>query len=123
LEIARDILLSGGAGLIVIDVSGEVPESGRGGASLAQTLRHLSTVVRRTPYALICLVSAASDGLGAALTRQADLHLRVERQRWVWDAEGVSGYETRLTTLKTRFGPPHRSITLPIPLGERRAGP
>lgn len=116
LDIARDIVTSGGAGLIVLDVGG-------GGGPLegvARTLRHLSAAVRRTPYALLCLVATAPDRLGAALLRRADGHLRVERQRWLCDEQGVSGYEIRVTALKSRFGPPGRCITLPLALDERR---
>jgi recombination protein RecA len=119
LDIARDLVTSGGAGLIVVDAGGCSDPAG----SPSQTLRHLTLTVRRSPYAVLCLTSANSTSLTAALVARADLHLRVERQRWVWDTDGVTGYETRLTTLKSRFGPPNRSIILPITLGERRPGP
>ena len=119
LDIARDIVTSGGAGLIVVD--------GGGWGSLAEpagpTLRQFSAIVRRSAYAMLCLTVTHSTGWTAALVARADLHLLVERGRWLWDAEGVSGYETRLTILKNRFGPPGQSVILPIMLGERRAGP
>jgi recombination protein RecA len=119
LDIGRDLVTSGGAGLIVVDAGDCSDPAG----SPSQTLRQLTLAVRRSPYVVLCLTSANSTSLTAALVARADLHLRVERQRWVWEAEGVGGYESRLTILKTRFGPPGRSITLPITLGERRAGP
>lgn len=87
---------------------------------IARTLRHLSAAVRRTPYALLCLVATAPDRLGAALLRRADGHLRVERQRWLCDEQGVSGYEIRVTALKSCFGSPGQHITLPLALDERR---
>jgi recombination protein RecA len=118
LDIARDLVTSGGAGLIVVDAGGCSDP-----AAPSQTLRYLTLAVRRSPYAVLCLTSANPIPWIAALVARADLHLRVERQRWVWEAEGLTGYETRLTTLKTRFGPPGQPITLPITLGERRPGP
>ncbi|NLX11328.1 MAG: DNA recombination/repair protein RecA [Chloroflexi bacterium] len=105
LEIARDIVSSGGAGLVVLDISaglGVAPE-------LSHTLRQLSAAVRRSPYALVCLTE------GPDIIR-AELHLRVERQRWRMDAAGVSGYDTRLTVVRSRFGPPGQSVNLPIML-------
>lgn len=118
LDIAHDIVTSGGAGLIVLDLGG-----GEGSGPLdgvTRTLRHLSAAARRTPYALLGLVATAPGRLGAALLRRADGHLRVERQRWLCDEGGVSGYEIRVTALKARFGPPGQHITLPLALDERR---
>ena len=48
----------------------------------------------RSPYALICL-SAASDGLNAAVVSHAGVHLRVERQRWLRQEGRVEGYEVQ----------------------------
>lgn len=114
LEIARDIVASGGAGLLVIDaglcVSG--PEK------LARPLQYLSAAVRRAPYALICLAAPRPDRLSAGLVARADLHLRVERQRWLCDVDGIHGYETRLTLEQSRYGPPGQSASIPITLRE-----
>ena len=121
LDIARDLITSGGAGLVVLDMGGPVPLAG----TIGPTLRQLSAVVRGSSYAVLCLTTPASSGLSAALAARADLHLRAERLRWLVDVDGVTGYETRLTVVTSRFGPPGRSVTLPITLSApvRRAGP
>lgn len=112
LEITRDIITSGGAGLVVVHASAHLE-------GLHRPLQQVSAAVRRSPYALVCL----ADGRGDVLAARADIHLRAERQRWLMNTEGVSGYETRLTVMKSRFGPPDRSVTVPITLSERRPGP
>lgn len=119
LEMAGDIVRSGGAGLIVIDASSCPDATG----AAPRLLHTLSASVRRSPYALLCLAPTASRGLGRALASRADMHLHAERQRWLFVAEGISGYETRLTVRKSRYGPPGPSATIPILLDDLRARP
>lgn len=122
LDIARDIITSGGAGLIVLDAGRCMPQVGPSEPP-HRALRHLSAVLRRSSYALLCLISPASGGLSTALSARADSLLRAERQRWLVNAEGVSGYETRLTVLKNRSGPPGQSAILPVMPGPWRPAP
>jgi recombination protein RecA len=122
LDITRDIITSGGAGLIVLDAGHSGAQTGPA-ESLSRSTRHLSAAVRRSPYAVLGLTMPAPTRLSRALSARSDVVLRAERARWVWNTEGVSGYDTRLTVVKSRFGPPGPSITVPITLGERRPGP
>ncbi|NDJ75767.1 MAG: DNA recombination/repair protein RecA [Chloroflexi bacterium] len=109
LDITRDIVTSGGAGLVVVDTG---RDTGWSGASQ----RTLMASVRRSPYAVLCL----SDDSGGALAARADVHLRAQRQRWHLLPTGVTGCDTRLTVVKSRFGPPGQSVTVSLTL---RAGP
>lgn len=122
LEIARDLISSGGAGLVVIEAAGmsaaDQPHEGPG-----KRLQHLTAAVRRSPYALIAVVAPSPTPLNAALIAAADSHLRAERARWLCNASGVNGYEARLTLLKHRFGPPGQTVTVPIRVQARRLGP
>lgn len=117
LDIARDLVASGGAGLVVVDASKHLGTV----KGLLRTVRQVSAAVRRSPYALVCL----EDDLNSRLAAQADIHLRVERQRWLMDASGVTGCETRLTLVTSRFRPPGGAVVLPITLHEpaRKAEP
>lgn len=117
LEITRDAITSGGAGLVVVDAGGCSVASGPVGA-VTRTLRLLSVGVRKSPYALVCLVSPDTGGLGTALVAQADILVRTEQQGWLWEAAGVSGCEVRLTILKNRFASPGRTAVIPIRLKE-----
>ncbi len=121
LDIARDLVASGGAGLVVLDMGVPIPWGG----PIGTTLRQLSATVRRSSYAVLCLTSGASGGLSATLSARADIHLQAERVRWRVDAEGVTGCDTRLTVVRSRFAPPGRSVMLPVTLSAlgRRAKP
>lgn len=119
LEITRDIVARNGAGLIVLDAGGCTGPT----AGLHRALRQLATAVRRSPYAVVCLAATASNSLTTALLARADAHLHAERQRWLFAAHGVVGYETRLTIVKSRGGQTGQSVTTPVMLHERRSGP
>jgi RecA/RadA recombinase len=122
LEIARDLISSGGAGLVVFDAEGTASADGSL-AGLSRRLQQLSAALRRSPYALISLTSSVSNSLSAGLMTSADSHVHVERARWLCNASGIDGYEARLTLLKHRFGPPGETATVPIRLRARRLGP
>ena len=116
LDIARDLIRSGGAGLVVVD-TGDCLPGGPGPRAVP-----VSLAARRSPYALVCLTDAPGS-MSMGLMARADVHLRVERQRWLCNVSGINGYEARITLLKSRFGPPGQAVTLPIRLFERRLGP
>lgn len=120
LDIARDLMANQGAGLVVFD-AGECSGAVDG---LAVTVRRLLAAARQSAYALVCLTASPSNRLSAALLASADVRLRVERRRWLWDTHGVSGYEVATTVEKSRFGPPGGSVTIPIELdGPERSAP
>ncbi len=105
LDIARDIVAGDGAGVVVFDLGQALPGTEAQPGHITRALRRLIMSLPRSPYALICL-SAASDNLSAAVISYASLHLRVERQRWLRQAERVDGYEVCVTALKNKFAPP-----------------
>lgn len=119
LDITRDIVAQDGAGLIVLDAGGCTGPA----AGLHRMLRQLAVVVRRSPYAVMCLAATASNSLTTALLARADAHLHAERQRWLFAPHGVVGYDTRLTVVKSRGGHTGQSVTLPVMLHLRRSGP
>lgn len=117
LDITRDIVARDGAGLIVFDTGGCTGSS----AGLHRAQRQLTAVVRRSPYAVMCL-AAASNSLTTALLARADVHLHAERQRWLFAPHGVVGYDTRLAVVKSRGGQTGQSVTIPVMLHLRRSG-
>jgi recombination protein RecA len=124
LDIARDIIAGEGAGVVVFDLGQAQPGTAVQPGAVTRALRRLIMTLPRSPYALLCL-SAASDGLNAAVVAYADLHLCVERQRWQRQAGRVEGYEVRVTALKNRFAPPGQSVTFTVSLDHhaQRRGP
>jgi recombination protein RecA len=111
-EMARDIMLGGGAGVIVCDLGGSPanpPISNK-------ALRRLTAGLSRVPYAVICL----STDLHGAAASQAGVHLQVERLRWLQRVERVAGYEVQATLLKNKSAPPGQTVTLPILLDKRK---
>ncbi len=120
-DIARDIVAGEGAGVVVFDLGHE--QSAQAGPT-SGALRRLIMTLSRSPYAFICL-SAASDNLNAAVAAYAGIHLHVERQRWLRQAERVVGYEVGVTALKNKFAPPGQRVTFTVPLDHHgpRRGP
>jgi recombination protein RecA len=111
-DIARDIVGSAGAGVVVFDLGHEQPAQPE---RLAGVLRCLTGMLTRSPYALVCL-SSASDRLSAAVVAHAGIHLHVERLRWLRPAGRVEGYEVRVTALKNKFAPPGQRVTITVSL-------
>lgn len=111
-EMARDIILSGGAGVVVFALNSETSVSG-------QSLRRLKAALSRTLYAFICL-SPTSDSLIGA---QSDVHLCVERLHWLRDTGRVTGYEVRATALKNKAAVSGRTATFTVVLDKLRRSP
>lgn len=107
LEIARDLIVSGGAGVIVFDTGGALR-----GADLAASLRRLHAALRQSPYVLICLHGGPSGRLAEA----ADVQLHLTRRGWLIEGERLTGYEVDVSVSRNRFAAPGQAVTLAIRL-------
>lgn len=120
LSMAHDIVMGGGAGVVVFD-PGCHPHAWP--PTVARMVQRLANVLPKTAYALLYLSPAAPDYLSATTTAQAGVYLRVERRRWLMESGQVSGYEVCVTALKHKYAAPGQRVTFDIPLNSARQGP
>jgi recombination protein RecA len=106
LQLCRNLIALSHVGVLIVDF-GVAPTPGydtNGG--IGAIVHPLAT----SPSVLVVLHSS-SQVKSAALSHHAALRLRVERQRWLRQAEDIRGWRTRITVLKNHFAP------LPHPIG------
>ena len=127
LDIAYDLIASGGVGALVYDLSSDQAAP----PSLAKATSRLLSVLANSPCALIFLTALdrgqhppgipAAHAEHTSLSPYTSLRLAVEKQRWLYRRKDVRGYRTRVSILKNKLAPPGRPVEITI--GFRRDAP
>ena len=114
LNIAFDLIGSGGVGVLVFDLGAEAL---RGVASNA--ISRLLPVLAQSPCAFIFLSWAERNtdaDPGEGISQHATLRLKIEKERWLHRRQDVRGYRARVTVLKNKLAPLGRSVEITISL-------
>ncbi len=116
LDIAYDLIASGGAGILVLAPTFAEPEH----APFPGTLERLQAVLNGSPCAALRLTavpSAASLPEGRGLAANAAVRLLIEKERWLRRRRDVRGYRARVTILKNKLAPPGGRVSIVIGFG------
>ena len=108
LEMTRDLIVEGGAGVILFDrLDNQYEGSERPNYDLLdRSLRDWNTLLSRSLCALIFLtevVSLAAYPAELTLPYFASVRLGFEWQAWLWPYQRLTGFHTRVTVLKNKM--------------------
>ena len=114
LAIAGTLLAGRSVDLLVVDLPPR-PERGTAVARVADRLRRLAALARRSETLLVAIEPPGlSSGLATAVTEATGLRLELARRSWIRLGRDVVGQRTAVTVARNRFGPPGRQAELRI---------
>lgn len=104
IQIAQDLISSGGAGILVFDLGLARPTG-----LLSNSLTRLVGVLGGAPCALIFLMNE-----DIAFLPYTSLRLQVQKEDWLKQRCEVRGYRVRITIAKNKLAPPARPVAITI---------
>ncbi len=115
-EIARDLIASGGTGILVV---GSDPCTGPEGIQTPSgALERLNTVLSGSLCAVIVLNAIKDNARIAsannALPYYATIRLQIEKERWLRRRRDIRGYRAWVTVLKNKLAPAGQRVTIAI---------
>lgn len=114
LSIAGTLLAGRAVDLLVIDLP-QRPDPGTTHARVADRLRRLAALARRSETLLVALEPPGlTGGLATAVAESTGLRLELARRSWIRLGRDVVGQRTEVTVARNRFGPPGRRAELRI---------
>jgi RecA/RadA recombinase len=114
LSIAGALLAGRSVDLLVVDLPPR-PEPGTSPARVADRLRRLAALARRSETLLVALEPPGlTNGLATAVAEATGLRLELARRSWIRLGRDVVGQRTEVTVARNRFGPPGRRAVLRI---------
>ncbi|HEX5015724.1 MAG TPA: hypothetical protein VFV72_16380 [Candidatus Limnocylindrales bacterium] len=114
LSIAGALLAGRSVDLLVIDLPLR-PDPGTTPAKVAERLRRLAALARRSETLLVALEPPGlTAGLATAVAESTGLRLELARQSWIRLGRDVVGQQAEVTVARNRFGPPGRRAELRI---------
>jgi RecA/RadA recombinase len=114
LSIAGALLAGRSVDLLVIDLPPR-PDPGTTAAKVADRLRRLAALARRSETLLVALEPPGlTSGLSTAVAESTGLRLELARRSWIRLGRDVVGQQTEVTVARNRFGPPGRRAELRI---------
>jgi len=130
LEITRDLVASGGVGVLVFESVSRLLGEAHGAQAMSGVLRRLTGPLAGSPCALIFLTplyfgNAASKHNypgGFALPHYAAVRLLIERERWLRRHRDIRGCQARVSVLKNKLGPAGQQVTIAITFNGVRRG-
>ena len=117
LEMAGDFIRGGGAGIIVWDRIPAAPPEPDAFDRLDTALREWNLWLGRSLSVLLFLTEVPSPQVypsGLSLPFFASLRLLCERQEWLRRTQQVTGFTSRVSVLKNRFGPSGQSALIRV---------
>ena len=122
LEITTSVIAGGGIGVLVFDSVSQLLGETHGPQLMSAALRQLAGALAESPSALVFLTplyfgNAASEDnypSGFALPHYAAVRLLIEKERWLKKRRDVRGYRARITVIKNKLAPGHKSTTIEI---------
>jgi len=114
LSIAAALLAGRSVDLLVIDLP-QRPDPGTTAARVADRLRRLAALARRSETLLVTLEPPGlTAGLATAVAEATSVRLELARRSWIRLGRDVIGQRTEVTVARNRFGPPGRRAELRI---------
>jgi recA bacterial DNA recombination protein len=114
LSIAGALLAGRSVDLLVVDLPPR-PDPGTTAAKVADRLRRLAALARRSETLLVALEPPGlTSGLSTAVAEATGLRLELARRSWIRLGRDVVGQRTEVTVARNRFGPPGRRAELRI---------
>jgi RecA/RadA recombinase len=114
LSISGALLAGRSVDLLVIDLPPR-PDPGTTAAKVADRLRRLAALARRSETLLVALEPPGLvGGLATAVAESTGLRLELARRSWIRLGRDVVGQEAEVTVARNRFGPPGRRAELRI---------
>src|SRR6478672_607471 len=114
LSIAGALLAGRSVDLLVIDLPPR-PDPGTTAAKVADRLRRLAALARRSETLLVALEPPGlAAGLATAVAESTGLRLELARRSWIRLGRDVVGQQAEVTVARHRFGPPGRRAELRI---------
>jgi RecA/RadA recombinase len=114
LSIAGAMLAGRSVDLLVVDLPPR-PDPGTTPARVADRLRRLAALARRSEALLVALEPPGlTGGLATAVADSTGLRLELARRSWIRLGRDVVGQRTEVTIARNRFGPPGRQAELRI---------
>jgi RecA/RadA recombinase len=114
LSIAGALLAGHSVDLLVVDLPPR-PDPGTTAARVADRLRRLAALARRSEALLVALEPPGlTAGLITAVAEATGLRLELARRSWIRLGRDVVGQRTEVTVARNRFGPPGRRAELRI---------
>jgi len=112
LSIAGALLAGRSVDLLVVDLP---PRPGTTAAKVADRLRRLAALARRSETLLVALEPPGlTGGLATAVAESTGLRLELTRRSWIRLGRDVVGQQAEVTVARNRFGPPGRRAELRI---------
>jgi len=106
LSIAATLLAGRSVDLLVIDVPLR-PDPGTTAARVADRLRRLAALARRSETLLVTLEPPGlTTGLATAVAEATSVRLELARRSWIRLGRDVVGQRTEVTVARNRYGPP-----------------
>jgi recombination protein RecA len=106
LSIAAALLAGRSVDLLVIDLPPR-PDPGTTPAKIADRLRRLAALARRSETLLIALEPPGlTTGLTTAVAEATSIRLELARRSWIRLGRDVVGQRTEVTVARNRYGPP-----------------
>ena len=106
LSIAATLLAGRSVDLLVIDLPLR-PERGTTAARVADRLRRLAALARRSETLLVTLEPPGlTAGLATAVAEATSVRLELARRSWIRLGRDVVGQRTEVTVARNRYGPP-----------------
>jgi RecA/RadA recombinase len=106
LSIAAALLAGRSVDLLVIDLPAR-PDPGTTAARIADRLRRLAALARRSETLLIALEPPGlTAGLSTAVAEATSIRLELARRSWIRLGRDVVGQRTEVTVARNRYGPP-----------------
>src|SRR6185436_7691683 len=114
LSIAGALLAGRSVDLLVVDLPPR-PDPGTSAAKVADRLRRLAALARRSDTLLVALEPPGlTGGLATAVAESTGLRLELTRRSWIRLGRDVVGQQAEVTVARNRFGPPGRRAELRI---------
>jgi RecA/RadA recombinase len=114
LSIAGALLAGRSVDLLVIDLPLR-PDRGTTAARVADRLRRLAALARRSETLLVALEPPGlTTGLTTAVAEATSVRLELARRSWIRLGRDVVGQRTEVTVARNRYGPPGRRTELRI---------
>ncbi|MFL5750368.1 MAG: hypothetical protein ACJ767_07150 [Chloroflexota bacterium] len=114
LAIAGALLAGRSVDLLVVDLPSR-PDPGTTAAKVADRLRRLAALARRSETLLVALEPPSlAAGLATAVAESTGIRLELARRSWIRLGRDVVGQQAQVTVTRNRFGPPGRRAELRI---------
>ena len=118
LAITHDLVASRGTGLLIFDASSDLLADAQGEHLMSTRLRHLTSLLAKSPCALIFLTLVESHPPLAddsyALAHYATLRLFIEKERWITKGRDIRGYHAQVVVAKNKLGSGGKQATIAI---------